>query len=52
MVIVYQIEANASKIKLSNEHVDYKWVNKEELLSLNKNNNFNKGIVNALLGVL
>ena len=52
MVVVYQIEANASKIKLSNEHVDYKWVNKEELLALNKKNNFNKGIVNALLSVL
>lgn len=52
MVVVYQIEANTAKIKLSSEHVDYKWVNKKELLSLDKKNNFNKGIVKALLSVL
>lgn len=49
LIVVYKIKAKTSKIKLSNEHLDYKWIDKRELQLLNKNKkNFNQGIVHAL----
>ena len=35
MIIVYAVEANASSIKLSHEHLSYRWVGRKDLSQFN-----------------
>jgi mutator protein MutT len=53
MLVVYKIDANIFRIKLSDEHTNYEWISKKELNKISKNaKQINKGIVNALSLVL
>lgn len=53
MLLFYKVEADASTLKLSDEHYEFKWISKEELDQIIKNKeNINKGIVDSLRSVL
>ena len=34
MLLIYKVNADLNEIKLSNEHLEYKWLSKEELLDI------------------
>lgn len=53
LLVFYEVKAEITKIKLSFEHTDYKWIAKGDLAKIIKSKGFrNKGVIDALAKVL
>lgn len=53
MLIVYKVSADTKKMKISKEHIGFRWIDKKEFLFLSKDKkNFHPGIEKSLSLVL
>lgn len=49
MFIVFRVKANVSKIKISKEHIGFRWIDKKEFNMLKKDKkNFHPGIIKII----
>lgn len=53
MLIVYKVNADTKNMKISSEHIGFRWIDKKEFLELSKDKkNFHPGIEKSLTLVL
>lgn len=53
MLLIYKVKANTKNMKVSNEHIGFRWIDKKEFILLSKDKkNFHSGIEKSLFLVL